>query len=115
MPKRTPSNSVPENLRNGAPLAAAGTQMWPGPPPAPPSEVEDTPRSDHTFHTVRDSDRKLDANHSSNPRESFIIRWIEDYLGRSEDIMGCDQGVGDLPEWPDRCGNYLFRLREERV
>ena len=92
-----PSMSVPkgdalQSVRSRVPRAPEGTppqegQTWPGRPSGPPPELEDTPRSDHTFHSVRESDRELDANHSWNPRERVIIRGMEDYLGRSEDIM----------------------------
>ena len=59
------------------------------PPTAPPSPLEEeaTPRSDHTFHSTRESDRELNANHSWNLRERVIIRGMEDYLGGSADTM----------------------------
>ena len=50
----------------------------------PPLEVKDTPRSDQTFHSMRESDREFDANHTWNPMECVIIRGMEDYFGRSE-------------------------------
>ena len=48
--------------------------------------MKDTPRSDPTVQGNQ-SDRDLDANHSRNPRERVIIGGMENYLGRSEDIM----------------------------
>ena len=50
-------------------------------------EAEDTPRCNNTFHSVKESDREFDANHSWNPRERVIIGGMGDYLERSEDIL----------------------------
>ena len=92
MPKRTLFKRCLSVRNKAPPPAPEGTptqerQTWRGPPSAPPPEVEDTPRSDHTFHSVRESDDELDANHSWNPTERVIIRGVEDYFGRSEDIL----------------------------
>ena len=86
VPKRTPLKAVPETVRNMAPPALGGTppqkrQTWPGPPSDHHLRWRDTPRSDHTFHSIRESDRVFDANPSWNPKERVIIRGMEDYLG----------------------------------
>ena len=57
MPKRTSFKAVPERVRNRVPPAPEGTppqerQTGPGPPSAAPTEVEDTPRSNHTIHST---------------------------------------------------------------
>ena len=52
---------------------------------APLLELKDTQRSDHTFHSIKESDREFDANLSWKPRE-----------GRSEDIMVV---VGELESY----------------
>ena len=49
--------------------------------------MKDTPRSDHTFSIFKASDREFVANHSWNPQERVIIRGMEGYFGRSEDVM----------------------------
>ena len=56
---------------------------WPGPPLTLPLEVKDTPRSDHTIHNIKESDRDFDVN----PRKHVNIRGMEDYLEKGEDAL----------------------------
>ena len=98
--ERPPVKAVPECVRNRAPPPPEVTQLqerptWHDPPSDPPPEVGGTPRSDHTFHRTKESDREFDANHSWNPRERVIIRGMEDFYERS----GGSSGVGYLLAW----------------
>ena len=69
------------------PTPLQGRPTWLGPPSTSPPEVRDMPRSDHSFYGVKESSRDFDANHRRNPMERVIIRGVEDYLGRSEEIL----------------------------
>ena len=88
--ERTPAKAVPECLRNrptqpltGTPLSRKATRL--GPPSGP--EVEETPRNDHTFRSVKESDCEFDANHTWNRKDRILIREMEDYLGLSQEIL----------------------------
>ena len=84
--------AVPECVRNRGPPPPEVTQLqerptWYDPPSDPLPEVGGTQRSDHTFHTISESDREFGANHTWNPRERVTIRGMEDHHEISGSIL----------------------------
>ena len=90
--KRAPAKALPECLRNRAPPPPQGTPLqqksdvaWPAVGPAARGGRKKL-RSSRPSTVQKKTDSKFDGNHAWNPRERVIIRVMEDYLGRSEEI-----------------------------
>ena len=66
-PQSAQYKAVLECVRNTGLLLPKATPLqvrptWLAPPSTPPPEVRDTPRSDHSFHGIKESSRHFDAN-----------------------------------------------------